>query len=547
MLTHLKINNLAILENIEVSFHEGFTVLTGETGAGKSLVLDALNLLLGERASADVIRAGEAVSKIQAVFEPIPQEIKDLLDADILSEDTLLIERLIYKDKGNVVKVNGQLTSLTTLKQMAPYLADLHGQADTKTLLRPQFYPFLIDALSPELKALKTAYTVAFEAYQMAKDALLTFARDKESLEKEEAFMQFQYDELLELSPRLEDEEALIKTVSELENYDHIYHHLKSIEEGFSRGILSDIAVLSRSFQKLASLKSMDDLDQRFDSALIELEDIESSIANMVSQLDFNPATLEASHAKLAQYERLKRKHKTDTEGLIAYTQELAKKLSALADSSLHEATLKKTLETAETNVLKAAHTLTEARQQMALSKVADVTELLKMVSLDHAEFQIDFGDVSLESLQVNTPSSIDFLLAPNPGEPLKSIHKVASGGELSRVMLAIKVAFLKKDQVSTLIFDEIDTGVSGKVAANVGRLLQTIAAEIQVIAITHLPQVAAKANRHIYIAKSVENQRTHAHLHPLSEAERIETLAEMLSDGTLTDDQRQSAKALLQ
>ena len=241
------------------------------------------------------------------------------------------------------------------------------------------------------------------------------------------------------------------------------------------------------------------------------------------------------------------RKHKTDVDGLVAFQEELTEKLSQLEDHAGHEKALKDTLQNSESALLKAAQALHGKRQAMAKTKIQDVTNTLKELSLEHAIFDIQFAPITLETMQAHTPSGIDFVLTPNPGEPLKSLHKAASGGELSRVMLAIKVAFLKKDQVSTLIFDEIDTGVSGKVAASVGRLLQTIAGEIQVIAITHLPQVAAKAHHHILIEKTVEAGRTRAHLKALDADARIETLAEMLSDGTLSEEQRLSAKALLQ
>lgn len=547
MLTHLKIQNLAILENIEATFHEGFTVLTGETGAGKSLVLDALQLLLGERASSDVIRAGEDFSKIQAVFEPIPEAIKADLDDELKEEDSLIIERLIHRDKGNVVKVNGSMVPLAVLKKLAPYLADLHGQADTRSLLRPPFYPYLLDHLSPELSQLSDTYHQAYRTYNHAQKAFDAFQDEREGWAKEISFLQFQADELDTLNPTLEDYETLKDTVQEMENHDQIFHHLTSIQEGFNRGAISDLTSLKRFFQKLSTLKSMGDLDQRFDGALIELEDIESSITSMVHQLDFDPHALARAQERLVLYDRLMRKHKADIDGLLELQQSLHDKLSQIEDQATHEAALQSTLDSAKTDLLDAAHRLNEARQKMAQEKIQDVTQTLKELSLEHAIFDITLGPVDLNSCQPHTPNAIDFVLTPNPGEPLRSIHKAASGGELSRVMLAIKVAFLKKDQVSTLIFDEIDTGVSGKVAGSVGRLLHTIAGEIQVIAITHLPQVAAKANHHILIEKSVDAGRTRAHLKALSADERIEHLAEMLSDGTLTEEQRLSAKALLQ
>lgn len=546
MLRTLQVKNLAILENIEVSFEKGYTVLTGETGAGKSLILDALHLLLGERASSDVIRSGQTVSHIKALFSPVPQSICDRLEEDAL--DSLLIERFIYLDKPNVIKLNGSLTSLQTLKEIAPFLADIHDQADTRTVLTPAHYPFLLDGLKPHLSDLRKSYNEKLEHYHTVQEQLHTFQDEMHQIAKEQDFLSFQLDELNEFNPSMIEEETLKEETETMVQFDHVFENLQLIQEGFERPSQSDLASLMRFFQKLSPLNSTyQDLAHRFESALIEIDDIATTVGDLFKSLQFDPRELEEKQSRIAGYERLKRKHHTDTEGLVKLKDDLTLKLSAFSDQSVMLKELEKNLESAHQSLFSSAITLREERQKVALELIPEVKETLTSLSLPYAEFDIYLDEISDQNFRLHTPSAIEFMLSTNPGEPSKPLHKVASGGELSRVMLALKHAFLNKDQVSTLIVDEIDTGVSGKVAAQMGALLRQISDQVQVIAITHLPQVAAKAHHHLKVFKTVTDGSTQARLEPLNQESRIEHLAEMLSDGRLTDDQRASAKALLQ
>jgi len=545
MLRMLQVQNLAILENIEVSFNEGYTVLTGETGAGKSLILDALHLLLGERASADVIRSNQNVSHIKALFSPVPKAIGDLLDLPGLEE--LLIERSIFKDKPNLIKLNGSMTSLTTLKEIAPFLADIHDQADTRTVLKPAYYPFLLDGMDETLPELRQTYNDALVHYKSSVEALDAFKKEMEQLAKEQEFMAFQLEELGTFNPSLNDEEALKEALDGLENFDQLFEQLQMIQEGFERPSLTDLHSLQRFFNKISPIQPLyQDLAARYQSALIEIDDIATSVSELIGQLQFDPKDLEIKQTRLAGYERLKRKHHTDTEGLVKLKESLETSLQKYSDQSAVMSELKKDVDNAFALLKSHAVTLTQHRQEVANHLIPNVQKTLASLSLPYAQFEIRFDPID-EAWALNSPSPLDFLLSTNPGEPLKSLHKVASGGELSRVMLALKHAFLNKDQVSTLIVDEIDTGVSGKVAAQMGALLRQISEGVQVIAITHLPQVAAKAHHHLKVYKTVLEGSTQARLEPLDEGARVEHLAEMLSDGRLTDDQRASAKALLQ
>lgn len=545
MLRMLQVQNLAILENIEVSFNEGYTVLTGETGAGKSLILDALHLLLGERASADVIRSNQNVSHIKALFSPIPKAIADLLEIPDLDE--LLIERSIFKDKPNLIKLNGSMTSLATLKDIAPFLADMHDQADTRTVLKPAYYPFLLDGMDEKLPDLRRTYNEALAQYKSSVVALNDFKLEMEQLSKEQDFMAFQLEELGTFNPSLDDETQLKEALNGLENFDQLFEHLQLIQEGFERPSLTDLQSLQRFFNKISPVQTTyQELASRYQSALIEIDDIASTVSEMMSQLQFDPKDLETKQTRLAGYERLKRKHHTDTEGLVKLKEDLETSIQKYSDQSVVISDLKKDVENALVLLKSQALSLTQHRQEVANHLIPNVQKTLESLSLPYAQFEIKFDPID-EAWALNSPSPLDFLLSTNPGEPLKPLHKVASGGELSRVMLALKHAFLNKDQVSTLIVDEIDTGVSGKVAAQMGSLLRQISEGVQVIAITHLPQVAAKAHHHLKVFKTVIEGSTQARLEPLDEGARIEHLAEMLSDGRLTDDQRASAKALLQ
>jgi len=322
MLRTLQVKNLAILENIEVTFEKGYTVLTGETGAGKSLILDALHLLLGERASSDVIRSGQTVSHIKALFSPVPLAIFDLLEE--APTESLLIERFIYTDKPNVIKLNGSLTSLQTLKEIAPFLADIHDQADTRTVLAPAHYPFLLDGLQPGLSDVRKSYNQALENYHQAQFALSDFQNQISQLSKEQDFLSFQLEELTAFNPSMNDEENLKEATETMVQFDHVFENLQLIQEGFDRPSQTDLTSLVRFFQKLSPLSSTyQDLSSRFQSALIEIDDIATTVSDLLKSLQFDPRELEEKQSRIAGYERLKRKHQTDTEGLIRLKEKL--------------------------------------------------------------------------------------------------------------------------------------------------------------------------------------------------------------------------------
>jgi DNA repair protein RecN (Recombination protein N) len=546
MITLLKIKNLAILENIEVTFNPGFTVLTGETGAGKSLILDALSLLLGERASTEVIRSNEDSAYIQAIFEPVPEAIKIFLEETFYDEHQLIIERTIYKDKGNQVRINGHIVPLNTLRNIAPHLADLHGQDDTRTLLKPIYYPSLLDQNHLEIHTVKISYQEALNDYKEAVKKLKEFQTSLSNMDKEKAFMAFQLEELDAFNPSIENEEALKETVYGLENYDQLFNHLKTIYDGFKRGSISEIESLRPSFTNLSDIKSDESFKERFESVMIELNDLEMTVSDLLDDISFDPYLLESSQNRLALYERLKRKHHLDTAGLVFLRDSLSHQLSQLENGEDTEKQLKKDLEVAKKRLLDHASKLDILRKEVALNKTKEITDLLTKMALDDALFEITFENLEVSQMTQESPSAIDFLITTNKGEPKRPLHKTASGGELSRIMLAIKMAFLSKEQISSLILDEIDTGVSGKVASQVGVLLRQLGESIQVIAITHLPQVAAKGHHHYYVEKHVENDRTKASLNPLLKEERIRAIASMLSDGSLTKEQLESARQLM-
>lgn len=545
MITFLKIKNLAILENIEVSFENGFTVLTGETGAGKSLILDALSLLLGERASSDVIRSNEDKAYIQAIFEPVPEAIYSLIEEDEI-DDQLIIERTIFKDKGNQVRINGKIMPLNTLRAIAPHLADLHGQDDTRTLLKPAYYPSLLDQKNSSLINAKLDYQKALNDYHKALKAFESFQESLTQVDKEKAFMAFQLEELETFDPSLEDEESLKETVYGLENYDQLFNHLKAIYDGFKRGSITDIESLRPSFTKLSQIKNDESYKERFESVMIELSDLETTISDMLESISFDPYVLETAQTRIVGYDRLKRKHHTDTQGLVELRQSLEEKLSLLENQEMTEKELLKTLDAKKKILIDKAKVLDDLRKQIAQSKTAEIMNLLSNMALNDALFEITFDPLSVEAMTEESPSFIDFLMTTNKGEQKRPLHKTASGGELSRIMLAIKMAFLSKEQISTLILDEIDTGVSGKVASQVGRLLKELSSQVQVLAITHLPQVAAKSHHHYFVEKRVENDRTKAFLKPLNQDEKIEAIAAMLSDGQVTKEQLESARQLM-
>jgi len=551
MLKHLSVHNFAIIENIHVDFYHGFTALTGETGAGKSLLIDAIGLLLGERAQTSWIRSGEDQATLKALFEPLPQDIIPILKThDIPIEDELYVVRELSHSKGNRLTINGVNVPVLVLKDMAPHLADIHSQQDTKRLIHPTNYAFLLARFSNATARAQLDYEASYQEYVKTKRAFDQLRERHRDAQEQEDYLRFQYEELTLANLSLTEFEQMQSRLKALENYDRLFQALKQ-----SHALLSDDSDIGHLYDSYKALHAVADVDvtydtlaQRLASLYYEADDIKETLSHTIESLDFDAGELADLQAREHLIESLKRKHKTDVEGLINKQHDLAQTLSTLDDFDDHLAQLEQTLFMTETELHEKVKVLREAQRQAGIDLGKKLTPILHDLALQGTRFEVrltPYKDVS--AYTKSQPHEIDFMISTNPGEPLNPLTKVASGGEMSRVMLALKVALLQKNQLATMIFDEIDTGVSGYVAAQVGKQMKHLSQNVQVISITHLPQVAAQAHHHMVIKKATFEGRTMASVELLEDTARIDALALMMSDGRLSESSRKAAKELME
>lgn len=550
MLKRLVISNFAIIENIDISFQDGFTVLTGETGAGKSLVIDSLSLLLGNRASSELIRQGEDKAVVQGVFNVHKPKLSALLKKlGVEEEEDIVIERTISKTK-NIVRINGVVVSLNDLQKVGPYLCDIHSQFDFAKILNPENYLSIVDGFNRDLiDSYKENYRLSLETYKKAKEELLSLIDKQKKIEENRDFYEYQYKELKAMDLKEGEEEEIETELSLLKNYDKIYSLEEEAKEIINGSFLEDFYNLNKTLEKLSSFQSQFEEDQKtIDDRYYEMEDLLSAIKKKFSDLDYDPSCLDELEQRSSDLESLKRKYKKDLPGLISYRDELASLVGNKSDllSDIKEKESEVNAKREET--YQKGLDLSLLRQKTA-KKIEKELEATLSNLLLKTKFQISFAKPSSNddsSFYENGIDSIDFLIETNVGEGLKSLSKILSGGEASRVMLAFKALFIKANDVPTVVFDEIDTGMSGVTASAVAREIHKISLNTQVIAITHMPQVASLSDHHILISKEVKGDRTFAHMKELSLKEKIEQVAYLISGDKVTQKQLQYAEEMV-
>lgn len=552
MLKRLSIANLAIIENIDVTFKEGFTVLTGETGAGKSLVIDSLSLLLGERASSELIRTGEESATIKGLFElRNPQLDAVLISLDIpMDEGRITIERTIGKSKSGI-KVNGVSVSLNDLNKISKHLADIHNQFDFEKILNPENYLEIIDGFSYELtSSYKKDYSLLLSQYKDKKAIYDGLLEKKRKLDESRDFYEYQYKELKAAALEEGEEEKIASEISLLNNYDKIYSLSQEANAIIHEDFLDRLYELNKILLKLSDYqKQYKEAHDKLDDSYYEINDILDTLKKQLQSIDYDPSRLNELEQRDADLSAIKRKYKKTIPELIAYRKELESTLGENSDFEGSIASAKKEMEDAFAICLEKGKELTMVRQKIAKSIEKELESNMKDLLLK-ANFKVVFlapspniGDAVLKE---NGLDEVDFLIETNVGEGLRSLSKVISGGEASRIMLAFKTVFIKANKISTVIFDEIDTGISGETAQAVARKIHEISLSSQVIAITHMPQVASLSDHHILISKEVKGQRTYAHIKELTLDEKIRQVAYLISGGSVTEKQLDYAKEMV-
>lgn len=557
MLRYISVQNFAIIENIEVEFNKGMTALTGETGAGKSLLIDAIGLLLGDRATSNVVRTGESKAVVEGVFKYESNKIKKhLIELDLDNDDNeLVIRRQITPSNNNVIKVNGQTVTLSQLREITNLLADIHTQHDTHRLINTETYLDIIDGFkSEETNELIEIYKKSLTQYKLElKELNRLYHSNDEMLEKLD-LMKFQKEELERYNLDVEEEKELEETVEKMENFDKIFTALNE-----AKSLLQETNAIDRIYDASKGLEAIEDynnnygeLKSRIQSSYFELSDAFEELQGEIDSLDFNPRLLDTYQDRLNSLSSLKRKYRKELPELIDYLDKITKDINNIDNiDEVIKDQEHKTI-TAYKAVKQDASNITDLRRKTSDYIEEELLSILSDLELKKAQFKIEFinefnDDYKKQSQFLeNGIDEVDFLITTNVGEPLKSLSKSASGGEMSRIMLGLKNLLVQSLQLSLIIFDEIDTGVSGYVASQVAKKMVEISKQTQVICITHIPQVAATSDHHLFISKSVEDGRTKAHIKALMNDEKIKEIATMISGDTVTDASIQSAKELL-
>ena len=538
MLRELKIQNFAIIENSELSFASGMTVLTGETGAGKTIIIDALSLLLGTRANIDMIRYGETKAVIEGVFDAPSEKLSAVLaQMDIPKEPQLTITRIVQEAR-STFRVNGVSITSKALKDLSLYLLDIHVQHDTMRLFDPSRYLELLDDYA---QTNLTNYQQQRSMYQAAVQEYLDFLNLESQAKEQLDYWQFQYQELVDLA-LVEGEEALLEEErASLKNYDKVYELLQratSADADASRLMVESLSAM----QKLATLDVAAEDVERAQSAYYDWVDVIDALKTRLATLQYEPKRLDQIETRLQELSRISRKYKCTTDELIDKQAALKAQISAFEDASATKLQLRSIVKQTYDPLLASAAALTTLRQAAAATLQARLVDEVKELHLPQAQFaivvqtQLPADELDHSVFTETGVNHVEINLSTNKGEPLKPLAKVASGGEMSRVMLGLKTVLLQASGLSTIIFDEIDQGVSGAVAQSMAEKLKRLSNTTQVLLITHLPQVAAIANTHLFVKKQEVGERTISTTISLDYESRIQAIAEMISPAAITE-----------
>lgn len=554
MFTHLSVKNFAIIEDAEISFRDGLTVLTGETGAGKSLIIDSIDLLLGERANSELVRNGEDKAIIVGFFKSNNKRLGALLDKlDIEHPDDIIeVSRTISNSK-NVIKVNNKVVSLTELKSISKYLADIHQQFDMIKLLNKENYLDIVDGFKYELiEEYKDKYHASLSELKLEEKKYQDLESKIQEIKDKREQYEYELKELKGLGLEPGELEAISSEISLLKNYDKIYSLLASSKELIDKDGLADIYEIKNNIEKVNEYQpEYQEILEKLNDHYYELSDLYDEISKKFKSLDYDPRRLDELEDRKQELNLIVKKYHKSIEELLEYQANLEDLLKNDEDLDIALKEERKVLETKYNDTYKLALDLSTIRKEISKNIEKELMSNLNDLGLQN-RFEIVFN-VSPLSKELDTSiflekgiDDIDFYIETNVGEGLKPLAKIASGGEISRIMLAIKALFIKSQKISTVIFDEIDTGISGEIARKVALKIRDISLSSQVIIITHLPQVASLSNNHIKISKEVIKGRTYTSIKELNLEEKIYEIALMISGGKVTESQLEYAKEMV-
>lgn len=554
MLVELDIKNFAIIKSLKVRFQEKMTVIIGETGAGKSIIIDAVSLLMGGRGQKEMIRSGEKKAVITGLFELDNQKekIAQLCDQYGLphADDQLVISRELAAKGRNIVRINGQLTTINVLREIGHYLVDIHGQHDQQILMDQDRQIDLVDNYAPDsFKKELDDYQTDFKKWQRLTNQLRHLRQDAQELAQKQDILQFQNNELE--SADLEDpeeDEKLEEEYNELNNYQKIAdtaNYFMQLYDDDEHGIATLLGDAQNAATDLTEFGSkFKDFAKTVDDGVYALNDARSELSNLMDQIDFDEERFQYVTNRLDTLNSLKKKYGPTLKDVFDFYSKVQKELSQFETGGLDEEKLQAEVAEVEKSLTQKARNLHLIRENVAHTLEEQIKQELADLYMEKARFSINFEET--KTFTEKGTDSIVFLIAPNPGEDLMPLVKIVSGGEQSRLILALKAIFSRVEPVGTMIFDEIDTGVSGRVSAAIGKKMHSIGHNKQVIAITHSPQVAAAGDQRYLVAKQVKDGSTFTQIGPLSKEETITAIAQMMAGQDVTDAAKKNAADLI-
>ena len=550
MLLEISIKNFAIIEEISLNFEKGMTVLTGETGAGKSIIIDAMNMMLGSRATTDVIRHGAPKAEIEGLFTvESNRHLTALLEEQGLEwTDELIIRREILQNGRSVSRINGQMVNLSVLKAVGQHLVDIHGQHDQEELMRSQLHITMLDEFGDAaFFQTKAAYRQTFEDYKRLRKQVVELQRNQQENKARIEMLEFQIAEIEAAALEVEEDVRLEQERQRLLNHKMIADTLTNAYTMLDAEEFSSLANVRSAMNDLESIEEYDPTYKELSSQLSEtfyaLEDITKRLEDVVDGLEFDGNRLMQVESRLDLIHSITRKYGGQVKDVLEYLAQITKEYSLLTGSDLSSEDLEKEFKRLEKSLVTLAQDLSDQRHTLAQALENEIQQELADLYMDKARFQVRFSKAKFNR---EGNEAVEFYISTNPGEDFKPLVKVASGGELSRLMLAIKSTFSRKEGKTSIVFDEVDTGVSGRVAQAIAAKIHKIGQNGQVLAISHLPQVIAAADYQFYIEKISDEHSTVSTVRLLNREERIEEIAKMLAGEDLTEAARQQAEQLL-
>ena len=550
MLLEISIKNFAIIEEISLTFENGMTVLTGETGAGKSIIIDAMNLMLGARASLDVIRHGANKAEIEGLFSvgenPALTQVLEENGIDVTEE--LIIRRDILQNGRSIGRINGQMVNLTILRAVGQYLVDIHGQHDQEELMKPNMHIRMLDEFGDEQFAnVKKHYQGLFESYRQLRKRVVTKQKNEQEHKARIEMLEFQIAEIEAAALKAGEDQVLNQKRDKLLNHKNIADTLTNAYVMLDDEEFSSLSNIRSAMNDLMTLEEFDadykEMSANVSEAYYILEEVTKHLGDVIDDLDFDAGSLQQIEVRLEVIYSITRKYGGNVDDVLEYYDNITKEYNLLTGNDESSDDMEKALKHLEKELIVAAEELSQERHALAKNLEAEIKQELADLYMEKSDFQVQFTKGKFNR---DGNETVEFYISTNPGEGFKPLVKVASGGEISRLMLAIKSAFSRKEDKTSIVFDEVDTGVSGRVAQAIAQKIYKIGSNGQVLAISHLPQVIAIADYQFFIEKRSDENTTVSTVRLLTEEERVEEIAKMLAGSNITEMAREQARELL-